>query len=200
MMDLTLTLSLGALFGYALGSIPFGLLLTRLAGLGDIREIGSGNIGATNVLRTGNKPLALVTFLTDAGKGGVAALLMSALLGPLAGYAAGVAAFIGHIFPVWLNFRGGKGISTYIGILLAFSPLVALGFCTSWLLTALVFRISSLAALVACAFAPVSAYLLTGQDMAITTLAVSLVAIWAHRANIKRLLAGTEPRIGKRDV
>ena len=147
-------LAIVLLFGYLLGSIPFGLLLTKMAGLGDLRSIGSGNIGATNVLRTGRKDLAAVTLLGDAGKGAAAVLLAAAIWGPEAAMIAGVAAFFGHVFPVWLGFKGGKGVATFIGILLALSWPVALAFCAIWLLVAVALRYSSLAALTAATASP----------------------------------------------
>jgi glycerol-3-phosphate acyltransferase PlsY len=201
--------------GYLLGSIPFGLLLTRLAGLGDIRQIGSGNIGATNVLRTGNKKLALATLLLDGGKGAVAVLIARALtpvLLPAADGApsvavdgtlslavlAGAAAIIGHLFPVWLGFKGGKGVATSLGTLLAINWIVGVAACLTWALAAFLFRFSSLAALLALAFAPVYAYLFGdfGQVL-LASLAAALVWI-RHHENIKRLLSGTEPKIGRK--
>ncbi len=198
---MTLTLLLACLAGYVLGSIPFGLLLTRAAGLGDIRAIGSGNIGATNVLRTGNKGLAAATLLLDALKG-TAAVYIAHRIGADAGYAiaaamaGGLAAFLGHIFPVWLGFKGGKGVATYIGVLLGFLPKLALAFCAIWLLMALVTRYSSLSALVAAVVAPIGAYLIGETPAAMLALAMSGLLIWKHQANIRRLLNGEEPRIG----
>lgn len=187
---------LSAIVGYLLGSIPFGLVATKLAGLGDVRSIGSGNIGATNVLRTGRKDLAAITFLGDAGKGAVAVLLAAAIWGPEAAMVAGVAAFFGHVFPVWLGFKGGKGVATYIGILLALSWPVALAFCAIWLLVAVSLRYSSLAALTAATASPVLAYIFSGWPLAIAALALTLVLFFTHRTNIARLLAGSESRIG----
>ncbi len=183
---------------YLLGSIPFGLLVSRFMGLGDVRKIGSGNIGATNVLRTGSKKAALLTLLLDGGKGAVAVLLARYLYGDTAAQVAGLGAFLGHIFPLYLRFRGGKGVATFLGILLAIHPLTGLAACATWLATAVVFRISSLAALVAALSAPLW---LWGFDLVTTTgLAVLLaMLIWLrHLANIRRILAGTEPRIGKK--
>lgn len=201
--------------GYLLGSIPFGLLLTRLAGLGDIRQIGSGNIGATNVLRTGNKKLALATLLLDGGKGAAAVLIARALTplllpppdaataGTVDGTVslavlAGVAVIVGHLFPVWLNFKGGKGVATGLGTLLAINWIVGVAACLTWALAALLFRFSSLSALLAFAFAPVYAYIFGdfGQVL-LATLAAALVWI-RHRENIRRLLSGTEPKIGRK--
>ncbi|MEE8099320.1 MAG: glycerol-3-phosphate 1-O-acyltransferase PlsY [Hyphomicrobium sp.] len=187
--------------GYLLGSIPFGLILTRAAGLGDVRDIGSGNIGATNVLRTGNKGIAALTLLLDLLKG-TAAVLIGHAIGALGGVAilaslvAGLAAFIGHTYPVWLGFKGGKGVATYIGILLGLNWPGALAFCSVWLLVAILSRYSSLSAIVAAIVTPI--WLLTVGDYATAILAalLSLLLIYKHRANIHRLVAGEEPRIG----
>ncbi|MEE9360130.1 MAG: glycerol-3-phosphate 1-O-acyltransferase PlsY [Hyphomicrobium sp.] len=187
--------------GYLLGSIPFGLVLTRAAGLGDVRDIGSGNIGATNVLRTGNKGIAALTLLLDLLKG-TAAVLIGHAIGALGGVAilaslvAGLAAFIGHTYPVWLGFKGGKGVATYIGILLGLNWPGALAFCSVWLLVAILSRYSSLSAIVAAIVTPV--WLLTVGDYATAILAalLSVLLIYKHRANIHRLVAGEEPRIG----
>ena len=183
--------------GYLLGSIPFGLVLTKLAGLGDIRSIGSGNIGTTNVLRTGNKPLALAVLILDSGKGAVAVLLALALLGPAATPAAALGAVIGHLFPVWLRFKGGKGVATTLGALLALAWPVGLIACAIWLGVALIFRISSAAALTAVAVAPVAALLLRGSSLAVFVLIVAALVWFKHAENIRRLLAGTEPRLGQ---
>jgi glycerol-3-phosphate acyltransferase PlsY len=180
-----------------LGSIPFGLVLTRLAGLGDIRSIGSGNIGATNVLRTGNKPLALAVLLLDSGKGAAAVLIATALLGPSAMPAAALGAVIGHLFPVWLGFKGGKGVATTLGTLLALAWPVGLIACVIWLGVALIFRISSAAALTAVAAAPIAAWLLRDSSLAIFVLIVAALVWIKHAENIRRLLAGTEPRLGQ---
>lgn len=201
------TLGLLAVGGYLLGSIPFGVLITRAAGAGDVRSIGSGNIGATNVLRTGRKDLAFATLILDAGKGAVALLVARALIpgeaGQVAGAIAGGAAFLGHLFPVWLGFKGGKGVATFFGLLIAaWWPLGLIAGAT-WILVALLFRISSLSALVASAVAPaLSLAPLPVLDLPtpapITTLAAfTAVLIWIrHAANIGRLLSGKEPRIG----
>ena len=189
-----------AVFGYLLGSIPFGLVICRLAGLGDIRDIGSGNIGATNVLRTGRKGLALATFLGDALKGTVAILLARQFLGEYAAMAAAVGAFLGHCFPVWLGFRGGKGVATYIGVLLGLWWPAAFAFGAVWLAMAFTFRISSLAALTASVVVPLGLFLGGWASGVMTLVLVALAAlVWIrHRPNIERLLAGTEPRIGRK--
>ena len=183
------------LAGYLLGSIPFGLILTRLAGLGDIRRIGSGNIGATNVLRTGNKPLAAATLILDGAKGAVAVLLAQHLYGPDAAVIAGAGAFLGHLFPVWLKFRGGKGVATTMGIFLAIAWPVGLIACAVWLLVALLFRYSSLAALIAVAAAPVAAWFLANHQTAGLALFLAVVVWLRHHENIRRLLAGGEAKI-----
>jgi glycerol-3-phosphate acyltransferase PlsY len=183
------------LAGYLLGSIPFGLILTRLAGLGDIRRIGSGNIGATNVLRTGNKPLAAATLILDGAKGAVAVLLAQHLYGPDAAVIAGAGAFLGHLFPVWLKFRGGKGVATTIGVFLAIAWPVGLIACAVWLLVALLFRYSSLAALIAVAAAPVAAWFLANHQTAGLALFLAVVVWLRHHENIGRLLRGQESRI-----
>lgn len=182
--------------GYLLGSVPFGVLLTRALGLGDLRSIGSGNIGATNVLRTGNKGAALATLLLDGGKGAAAVLLARWLGGESAALVAGGAAFLGHLYPVWLGFRGGKGVATFLGTVIALAWPLGLGLCAIWLLTAALSRISSLSALVAAASAPVLA-LATGQlGLAAVTLFMAALIFLRHHENIARLRAGTEPRIG----
>jgi glycerol-3-phosphate acyltransferase PlsY len=191
-----------ALFlGYLLGSIPFGLILTRIAGAGDLRAIGSGNIGATNVLRTGRKWLAAATLLLDMGKG-TAAVLIAAAISPGFAPLAAVGAFIGHVYPVWLRFRGGKGVATLLGIALAFSILTgsvfyALVFALVWLGLIAATRISSLGGMAAAIVLPVTAAVLGRFDLVILFLALALIVVWKHRANIERLLAGTEPRIGR---
>jgi glycerol-3-phosphate acyltransferase PlsY len=187
--------------GYLLGSIPFGLVLTRAAGLGDVRDIGSGNIGATNVLRTGSKGTAALTLLLDLLKG-TAAVLIGHAIGALGGMAilaslvAGFGAFIGHTYPVWLRFKGGKGVATYIGVLLGLNWPGALAFCSVWLLVAILSRYSSLSAIVAAIVTPI--WLLTVGDYATAILAALLLVllIYKHRANIHRLVNGEEPRIG----
>jgi len=186
------------LLGYLFGSIPFGLLLTRAAGLGDIRTIGSGNIGATNVLRTGNRKLAAATLLLDAAKGAAAVLLARAAAGPDAALFAGFGAVLGHTFPVWLRFRGGKGVATAYGVLLAAAWPVGVLAGAVWLLAAKFLRISSAAGLLSFALAPVIAWPLAGPHAAAMTLAISLLIYLRHHENIRRLLNGTEPRIGSR--
>lgn len=181
---------------YLLGSIPFGLLLTRAAGLGDIRSIGSGNIGATNVLRTGNKALAAATLVLDGLKGAVAIWLVRALVGP-DDLVAGVAVVLGHLFPVWLGFEGGKGVATGLGVYLAAMPVVGLLCCAIWLGAARLTRISSLGALAAFGFAPLLAIPFGGWEGVVLALLVGMLVSWRHEANIKRLMAGTEPRIGQ---
>jgi glycerol-3-phosphate acyltransferase PlsY len=182
-------------FGYLLGSIPFGLLLTRAAGLGDVRKIGSGNIGATNVLRTGNKKLAALTLLLDALKG-TAAVLVAGLHGPDAALIAGLGAFLGHLYPVWLGFKGGKGVATYLGVLVAVAWQGALVFAVAWLATAFFTRYSSLAALVAAVAVPVALYFMGFVRPAELFVLMSLIVFVKHRANISRLASGTESRIG----
>ena len=194
---------LAAIAGYLLGSIPFGLLLTRAAGLGDIRKIGSGNIGATNVLRTGHKGLAALTLLLDGLKGSAAVLVGGLIGGGIAtpavmlGLAGGLAAFLGHIFPVWLGFNGGKGVASYIGVLLAAYWPAGLLFVALWLATAYLSRYSSLSALLASVIAPL-AMLVANVPGTPVLLAMSALLIYKHRANIQRLMAGTEPRIGQK--
>jgi glycerol-3-phosphate acyltransferase PlsY len=195
--QLTLQTALAALvIGYLLGSIPFGLLLTRMAGLGDVRNIGSGNIGATNVLRTGNKGLAAATLLLDAFKGTAAVLIAVHFFGDDAGVLAGFAAFIGHIFPVWIGFKGGKGVATYLGILLGLAPLMALIFAIVWLAIAFTTRYSSLSALVATLVIPVVLWILGVDKIAAVMALMTVISWYKHRANIARLTAGTEGKIG----
>jgi glycerol-3-phosphate acyltransferase PlsY len=186
------------LVGYLLGSIPFGLLLTRAAGLDDIRKIGSGSIGATNVLRTGRKGLAAATLLLDAGKGAAAVLIGHAVAGEPGVFAGGLAAVVGHLFPVWLRFRGGKGAATGLGVLIAASPPVGLASAAVWIAMLVLLRISSVATLTACLAAPVLAWALHAAPPVLVLALCGAVLIWLrHRANIERLWAGTEPRIGR---
>jgi glycerol-3-phosphate acyltransferase PlsY len=182
--------------GYLLGSVPWGLLLTRAAGHGDIRAIGSGNIGATNVLRTGNKGLAAATLGLDALKGAAALLIGDALWGEAAGLVAGFGAMLGHAFPVWLGFRGGKGVATGGGVLLAASWWMGLAAAVAWLAAAAATRRSSAGALAACAAAPLVALLAGRTDLALFAAGIAALVVLRHRANIARLMAGTEPRIG----
>lgn len=189
------TLLLASVFGYLLGSVPFGLLITRAAGLGDVRNIGSGNIGATNVLRTGHKGLAALTLVLDALKG-TAAVLIAGLFAPEAALAAGLGAFLGHLFPAWLGFKGGKGVATYLGVLVGLAWQGALVFAIVWLGIAFTTRYSSLAALVAAIAVPVSLYLWGVNAVAALFTLMSLIVIVKHKSNISRLLAGTESRIG----
>jgi glycerol-3-phosphate acyltransferase PlsY len=193
-----LALGLSAAGGYLLGSIPFGVIATRLGGVGDIRQVGSGNIGATNVLRTGRRDLAAITLLGDAAKGAAAVLLATSLVSPTAGAVAGGTALLGHSFPVWLGFRGGKGIATFFGILFAAAWPVGLAAGVTWLAVAAVSRYSSLAGLAAAALTP--AYFLIGYGWKTPAfwlaLAMALLIFIRHRANIGRLISKTEPRIG----
>ena len=191
-----LQLGLALVIGYLCGSVPFGVVLTRIAGAGDLRAIGSGNIGATNVLRTGRKGLAAATLLGDLLKGTVAVLIAKNYLGPDAALLAAVAAFLGHLFPVWLNFKGGKGVATFLGVALALYWPAALGFAIVWLAMARLFRYSSLSALIASVISPmIAAY--SGDLRISSVLGLLTVTLWlTHRANIARLLAGTEGRIG----
>jgi glycerol-3-phosphate acyltransferase PlsY len=191
---------IAVIIGYVCGSIPFGLLLTRAAGLGDVRSIGSGNIGATNVLRTGNKKIAALTLFLDGLKGAVPVLLFMYFGGPQAGMIAGLAAMVGHIFPLWLGFRGGKGVATSLGVLFGLFWPLGLIFIALWLALAFAFRMSSLAGLATSALTPLWAYLLGRSDLVLPT-ALIAIAIWLmHRANIGRLMKGEEPKIdlGKR--
>ncbi len=195
--DYTWPYYLGAALGYLLGSIPFGLLLTRAAGLGDIRRIGSGNIGATNVLRTGRKGLAAATLLLDAGKG-AAAVLIGRHWGPDMAVLAGCGAMLGHLFPLWLLFKGGKGVATGLGVLLALDWRIGLIACAVWLLVAVLLRYSSLAALAAFAAAPAAAWLIATRQLAAVALFLAVLVWLRHHQNIGRLITGREPRIGKR--
>ncbi|MDR3531651.1 MAG: glycerol-3-phosphate 1-O-acyltransferase PlsY [Rhodopila sp.] len=185
------------LLGYLLGSIPFGLLLTKIAGLGDIRGIGSGNIGATNVLRTGRKGLAAATLLLDGVKGAAAVLIARALVGQDLALFAGLAAVLGHLFPVWLSFKGGKGVATGLGVLIAAAWPIGIVACAVWLLVAAVARLSSLAALAAFASAPIAALILEEFGVVKLAFTIAVLVFVRHQANIRRLLAGTEPRIGR---
>ena len=181
--------------GYLVGSIPFGLVLTRLARLGDIRDIGSGNIGATNVLRTGNKVLALATLLLDSGKGAAVAMIIGSF-DPLAGLIGGGMAVLGHDFPVWLRFKGGKGVATTLGVLIALAWPVGVTACATWMLTAFLFRISSLAALVALAISPVCAWWLADPEFTTLAALLAILSFIRHHENIARLMKGQETKIG----
>jgi glycerol-3-phosphate acyltransferase PlsY len=183
------------ILGYLSGSIPFGLLFTRWAGLGDVRSIGSGNIGATNVLRTGNKKLAALTLLADAVKGTIPILIMKDLGGETAGLVAGLAAFAGHLFPVWLGFKGGKGVATNIGILFGLYWPLGLIFLAVWLVMAVLFRISSLSALTATALSPLWAWLLAKPSFVLPLVLIGALIWIMHRANIARLMKGEEAKI-----
>ncbi|HVX35137.1 MAG TPA: glycerol-3-phosphate 1-O-acyltransferase PlsY [Hyphomicrobium sp.] len=182
--------------GYVLGSVPFGLLLTRIAGLGDVRQIGSGNIGATNVLRTGRRGLAAATLLLDAAKGAAAVLIVNYCFGPTAAAIAGFGALLGHIFPVWLKFKGGKGVATFLGVLIAMAWEVAAIFAIVWLAVAAITRISSLSAIIATVAVPIGAWILGYDQVAVVSALMAVVVLIKHRGNIRRLLAGEEPRIG----
>ena len=191
-------LGLAAIIGYLLGSVPFGMVMARVFGLGDLRAVGSGNIGATNVLRTGNKLAAFLTLILDAGKGGAAVLLMRALVGEDAAIIAGLAAFLGHLFPIWLGFKGGKGVATWLGTLLALAPVVGLAACATWLAVAVVTRYSSLSALVAAVLGPLWAWVLGAPQIMLVCAILALLIFERHKANITRLIAGTEPKIGRK--
>ena len=187
-----------AALAYLLGSVPFGIVMARAFGLGDLRKIGSGNIGATNVLRTGNKTAAFLTLVLDAGKGGIAVLVARAALGDDAAQIAGFFAFLGHCYPVFLRFKGGKGVATFLGTLLALAWPVGLAACATWAAVAAVSRISSLSALMAAALSPVWAWVLgLPNAVALLVLLAALIGL-RHDANIRRLMAGTEPRIGQK--
>lgn len=192
-------LLLWAVIGYGLGSIPFGIVVARMMGLGNLREIGSGNIGATNVLRTGNRPAAAATLLLDAGKGAAALLLARALTGAEdAAQLAGLAAMLGHCYPVWLRFRGGKGVATFLGLLLALNWPVGVGACIAWLIGAGLTRISSMGALLAAAVSTFLMMFLGAADALLLGVVLTLLIFWRHRANISRIRAGTEPKIGQK--
>ncbi len=190
---------LALLVGYLLGSIPFGLILTRFAGKGDLRAIGSGNIGATNVLRTGSRPLAATTLLLDAAKG-AAAVIIAQYFWPDGVNFAAAGALIGHLYPVWLKFRGGKGVATLLGILVPLMPVAAVIYAAVWVGLLIALRISSAAGIAAAASAPVSAAVAGERDLFPMLLAFALLVVWKHRDNIRRLQVGTEPRIGQREA
>lgn len=194
----TFTLILWALIGYGLGSIPFGLLLTQMLGLGNLRDIGSGNIGATNVLRTGNKTAAALTLLLDAGKGVVAVLLARNISGEDAAQLAALAAMLGHCYPVWLRFNGGKGVATFLGLMWALAWPVGLGCSIAWGFGALVSRMSSMGGLLAAAISTFLLVLTDHASMLILGVILTLLVFWRHRTNIARIRQGTEPKIGKK--
>ncbi|MDO6728397.1 glycerol-3-phosphate 1-O-acyltransferase PlsY [Marinovum sp. 2_MG-2023] len=191
-------LILWAVLGYLLGSIPFGIVIARALGLGDLRQIGSGNIGATNVLRTGNKPAALATLILDSFKGAAAVLIARALAAEDAAQLAGLCAFLGHCFPIWLRFKGGKGVATFLGLLLGLAFPVGLAACATWALGAALTRISSASALLAAALAPVWALMLGYSTIWVLCAVLAVIVFIRHHANISRILQGQEPRIGKK--
>ncbi|MFN3699997.1 MAG: glycerol-3-phosphate 1-O-acyltransferase PlsY [Alphaproteobacteria bacterium] len=199
-MGLSLEFIVFAALSYLIGAIPFGLIVTKLAGLGDIRAIGSGNIGATNVLRTGNKPLAALTLFLDAFKGAIPIIIFLQFFPPHFTYMLlyGLCAVIGHCFPIWLKFKGGKGVATSLGVLIAAVPFTGLLACLVWIMSALAARISSLAAISAMIFAPALTFAIYGQDAALVNAAISAIVIYRHKDNIKRLRSGTEPKIGQK--
>lgn len=190
-------LILWAVLGYLMGSVPFGMIIAKVMGLGNLRNIGSGNIGATNVLRTGNKAAAALTLIFDAAKGTVAVLLARALAGEDAAQIAALAAFLGHCFPVWLGFNGGKGVATFLGLWLALDWRVGVACCLTWLVAAAIWRISSLGALVAAAMSVVWVLVLTDSSNFTLSIVLTLLVYWRHSANLARIKAGTEPKIGK---
>jgi glycerol-3-phosphate acyltransferase PlsY len=191
-------LILVGVLGYLLGSVPFGIVITRALGLGDLRVIGSGNIGATNVLRTGHKGAALATLLLDAGKGAIAVLIARFAVGEDAAQVAGGMAFLGHLFPVWLGFKGGKGVATFLGTLIALAWPVGLAACATWAVTAAITRISSLSALVAAALSGMWCFVFSRGDLLILTFALMLLVYIRHWPNLQRIKAGTEPKIGRK--
>ena len=198
-MDITPIAASVLVFSYLLGAVPFGLVITRICGLGDIRDIGSGNIGATNVLRTGRKDLALLTLLLDAGKGAIAVLVTAYVLDlPHMAPMAGMAAFIGHCFPIYLKFQGGKGVATFFGTLYAISWQLGLASGFIWLLVALLFRMSSLSGLITALMAPIISYYVSAGNEWIFIAGMSAVIIVRHHENIKRIFKGEEPKMGKK--
>lgn len=193
----TAQLILWAALGYLMGSVPFGMIIAKVMGLGNLRQIGSGNIGATNVLRTGSKAAAALTLLCDAAKGAVAVLLARALAGEDAAQIAALMAFLGHCFPVWLNFKGGKGVATFLGLWLALDWRVGIACCLTWLVAAMVWRISSVGALAAAAMSTAWVFALTDGSAFVLGVVLTLLVYWRHSANVARIKAGTEPKIGK---
>ncbi|WP_299025014.1 glycerol-3-phosphate 1-O-acyltransferase PlsY [uncultured Sulfitobacter sp.] len=199
LIENTLTvLLLWAMLGYLIGSIPFGVVVARVMGLGNLREIGSGNIGATNVLRTGSKPAAAATLVLDAAKGAVALLVARALAGEDAAQLAALAAMIGHCYPVWLKFKGGKGVATFIGIMLALAWPVGIAVCAAWLVGAALTRQSSMGGMIAAAASSILVVLMGYGSGYVLCLILTIITIWRHRANIARIRAGTEPKIGQK--
>ncbi|MEO0567532.1 MAG: glycerol-3-phosphate 1-O-acyltransferase PlsY [Pseudomonadota bacterium] len=190
--------ALWGLLGYLLGSVPFGMISARLFGLGNLRDIGSGNIGATNVLRTGNKAAAATTLLFDAGKGALAVLLAGSFAGDDAQQIAGVMALVGHCFPIWLSFKGGKGVATFFGVLLGLAWPVFLVCGAAWLITAAIGRMSSLAALITTAFSPLAFLSLGYPSMVLASVILAILIFWRHSENIQRLRNGTESKIGQK--
>lgn len=193
----TTQLIIWAAIGYLMGSVPYGMIVARVMGLGNLRQIGSGNIGATNVLRTGSKAAAALTLLFDAGKGAVAVLLARALAGDDAAQVAALAAFVGHCYPVWLSFKGGKGVATFLGLWLALDWRVGVACCLTWLVAAAIWRISSLGALAAAALSTTWVMILTDGSTFLLGVLLTLLIYWRHRENLARIKAGTEPKIGK---
>lgn len=191
-----LALTLVAVLSYLLGSVPFGVVITKTMGLGDLRQIGSGNIGATNVLRTGNKGAALATLLLDAAKGGIAVLIARYTIGEDAAQLAGLTAFLGHLFPVWLGFKGGKGVATFLGTLLALAWPVGLATCATWLVAAAITRISSLSALIAAALSGLWVFFFNQGQILLLTFVLMVLVYLRHWKNLQRIKAGTEPKIG----
>ncbi|MGB8624018.1 MAG: glycerol-3-phosphate 1-O-acyltransferase PlsY [Paracoccaceae bacterium] len=191
-------LAIVAVLAYLLGAVPFGIVMARAFGLGDLRKIGSGNIGATNVLRTGNKPAAFLTLVLDAAKGGIAVLIARALVGEDAAQLAGLAAFLGHIFPVYLGFRGGKGVATFLGTLMALAWPVGLAACATWLIVAVVTRYSSLSALITAALSPLFMIYTGNGRLVVLGILLTVLIYIRHWKNLQRLKAGTEPRIGNK--
>jgi len=186
-----------AALSYLLGSVPFGIVVSRLFGLADPRSIGSGNIGATNVLRSGSKPAAALTVLLDGAKGGIAVLIARATIGEDAAQLAALTAFLGHLYPIWLGFKGGKGVATFLGTVLALSPLIGAAACGIWLVTVAIFRMSSLGGIMAPALAPLAAIALGHSDKAVVLAAMAVFVWWRHRENITRIANGTEPKVGQ---
>ena len=191
-------LALTAVLAYLLGSVPFGIVFARLFGLGALRKIGSGNIGATNVLRTGSKPAAFLTLVMDAGKGGIAVLIARAFLAEDAVQVAGLFAFLGHLFPIYLRFKGGKGVATFLGTILALAFPVGLAACATWVVTAALFRYSSLAALIAALSSPIWATVLDWRTTTLLCVILAQSIFLRHRSNVERLFARTEPKIGQK--